>query len=116
MYFDHCRFFRERPGQHELGLEYGLARCHSAVEGGSHPAQNWMPNSPLNVGNHLAGVGLIPASVKVLGHHPELDDEIAGEILGLDLAALFAPEPKQRILVIAHDDPGVRAADKVAAA
>ena len=74
-----------------------------------------MPNSPLNVGNHLARIGLIPASVKVLGHHPELDDEIAGQILRLDLAALFAPEPKQRILIIAHDDPGIRAADEGAA-
>ena len=45
---------------------------------------------------------------------PELDDEIAGQILWLDLAALFPPEPEQGILIIAHDDPGVRAADKVA--
>ena len=74
-----------------------------------------MADLPLNVRNHLAGVGLIPAPIKVLGHHPELDDEIAGQVLRLDLAALFPPEPKQRLLVIAHDDPGVRAADKRAA-
>ena len=71
---------------------------------------------PLNICNPLARVGLIPASVKVLGYDSELDDKVAGEILGLDLAAFFAPQPKQRILVIAHDDPGVGAADKVAAA
>ena len=74
-----------------------------------------MPNPPLNVGNHVTRVGLIPASVKVLGYDSELDDKVAGEIFGLDLAAFFAPQPKQRILVIAHDDPGVGAADKVAA-
>ena len=45
----------------------------------------------------------------------ELDDQVAGEVLGLDLAALFPPEPEQGGLVIAHDDPGVRAADKVPA-
>ena len=71
-----------------------------------------MPNSPLNVGNHLARISLIPASIEVLGHDPELDDEIAGQVLWLDFAALLLPEPKQRILVITHDDPGVRAADE----
>ena len=67
---------------------------------------------PLDVRNHLAGVGLIPAPIKVLGHHPELDDEIAGKILRFDLPALFAPEPDQRLFVITHDDPGVRAPDE----
>src|SRR5262245_20624234 len=47
---------------------------------------------PLNVDNQLARIGLIPAPVKVLRHHPELDEQIAGEILWLDLAPLFAPE------------------------
>ena len=65
-----------------------------------------MPDLALNVCNDLACVGLIPASVKVLGYDPELDDEVAGEILRLDLAALFPPQPKQRILVVPHDDPG----------
>ena len=64
--------------------------------------------------NRLARVGLIPASIEVFGHHPELDDEIAGQILGLDLTPLFAPEPNERILVITHDDPGIRAADESA--
>ena len=45
----------------------------------------------------------------------KLDDEIAGQVLRLDLAALFPPQPHQSRLVIAHDDPGVRAADEVAA-
>ena len=57
----------------------------------------------------------IPAPIEVLGHDPELDDEVAGEVLWLDLAALLPPKPEQGILIIAHDDPGVGAADEVAA-
>ena len=35
----------------------------------------------LDIGNHLPGIGLVPAPVEVLGHHPKLDDEVAGEVL-----------------------------------
>ena len=91
----HRRFFRERPGQHELGLEDGLAAFDAAIERGGHPAQRRMPDLPLDVRDHLARVGLIPAPIKVLRHHSELDDEIAGQVLWLDLAALFPPEPQQ---------------------
>ena len=42
----------------------------------------------------------------------ELDDEIIREVLRLLLAALLAPEPQQGGLVLAHDDPGIRAADE----
>ena len=71
-----------------------------------------MPDLPLDVGNDLTGIGLIPAPVEILRHHAELDDKIGGQILRLGLAALFPPQPEQGILVIAHDDPGVRAAYK----
>ena len=54
----------------------------------------------------------IPAPVEVLGHSPELDDEVAGEVLRLDLAAFLPPEPKQRIFIVTHDDPGVRTANE----
>ena len=54
-------------------------------------------------------------AVEGFGDHTELDDEVAGEVLRLDLAALFPPKAQQGGLVIAHDDPGVRAADEVAA-
>jgi hypothetical protein len=30
--------------------------------------------------------------VKALGHDPELDDEITGEVLGLGFAALLSPK------------------------
>ena len=61
----------------------------------------------LDIGQDLPGIGLVPAPIEVLGDDPELDDEIAGEVLRRDLASLFAPQPQQSRLVIAHDDPGV---------
>ena len=71
-----------------------------------------MPHLLLQVGKDLAGIGLIPAPVQVLGRETELDDEVAGEVLGLDLAPLFPPKPEQGSFVIAHDHPSVRAADE----
>jgi hypothetical protein len=58
-------------------------------------------------GEDLAGVAFEPVAVEGLGDHPELDDEVAGEVLRLDLAPLFPPEAKQRGLVVAHDGSGV---------
>jgi hypothetical protein len=43
----------------------------------------------------------------------KLDDEIAGEVLGRDFAALFPPQPQEGGFIIAHNDPGIRAADEV---
>ena len=63
----------------------------------------------------LAGIALVPVPVEVLGHGAELDDQVAGEVLRLDLAALLPPEPEQGGFIVAHDDPGVRAADEAAA-
>ena len=57
----------------------------------------------------------VPAPIEVLGDDAELDDEVAGEVLRLDLAALLPPQPEQGGFVVAHDDPGVRAADECAA-
>ena len=45
----------------------------------------------------------------------ELDDQIVGEILRLDLAALLPPQPNQHRLVATHDNPGIGATDKRAA-
>jgi hypothetical protein len=38
--------------------------------------------------------------VEGFGDHPELDNEVAGEVLGLDLAALLPPEAEQGSLVV----------------
>ena len=63
----------------------------------------------------MAGIGFVPAPVKVFGDQPELDDEIAGEVLRLDLAAFFPPQAKERVFVVAHDDAGIGATYKRAA-
>ena len=46
---------------------------------------------------------------------PSWTIRLCREVLGLDLAALFPPQAEQGGLVVAHDDPGVRAADEGAA-
>ena len=74
-----------------------------------------MLHPPLDLAEGLAGVAFEPVAIEGLGHDPELDDEVAGQVLGLDLAALLAPKADEGGLIIAHDDPGVRAADEVAA-
>ena len=73
-----------------------------------------MLDPPLDVRDRLTGIELVPAPIEVLGREAKLDDQIAGQVLGLDLAALFPPQPDQCRLVRAHDDPGIGAADKAA--
>ena len=108
-------FLRERPRQHEFGLEDRITALHAAVERRAHPAQHWVADLTLDVDDRLAGIGLIPAPVQVLGRQTELDDEVARKVLRLNFAPLFSPQPDQGCLVVAHDDPGVRAADEIAA-
>ena len=63
----------------------------------------------------LPGIELVPAPVQILGDGPKLDNEVPGQVLRLDLASFLPPQPHQGDLVIAHDDPGVGAADEGAA-
>ena len=58
-----------------------------------------MTHPPLDLGDHLPGIALVPVPIEVLGHASELNDEIAGQVLGLDLAALLPPQPDQGRLV-----------------
>jgi hypothetical protein len=74
-----------------------------------------MEKPPLHIGDDLAGVPLVPEPIELLSDVPELDDEVARQVLRLNFTPLFAPEPEQRGFVVAHDDPGVRAADESAA-
>jgi hypothetical protein len=69
----------------------------------------------LHVGDNLPGLGLVPAPVQILCRQPELDRQIPGQILRLDLTAFLPPKPQQRNLIITHDDPGVGATDDAAA-
>jgi hypothetical protein len=107
-------FFRERPRQHELGLEHRAGAPDHAVQPRRHPTFYWMEHPPLHLGDDLAGIALIPVPVELLGDGAELDNEVSREILGLDFAAFLPPEPEQGVPVVAHDDPGVRAADEAA--
>ena len=50
-----------------------------------------MEDPLLDVGDDLPGIGLVPAPIEVLGGQAQLDDEVAREVLRLDLAALFPP-------------------------
>ncbi len=74
-----------------------------------------MPRVALHIGEDLAGIALIPGPIEGLGDEPQLHHEVAREVLRLDFAALFPPEADQGSLIIAHDDPRVRAADEVTA-
>jgi hypothetical protein len=106
-------FLRERPWQHELGLEHRITALHASIQSRAHPAQHGVADLTLDVDDHLSGIGLIPASVQLLGRNPELHDEITGQVLRFDLAALLAPQPDQGGFLIPHDDAGVRTADEV---
>jgi hypothetical protein len=64
---------------------------------------------------NLAGVLFVPEPVQVLRYGAELDQEVPGQVLRFDLAALFPPKTEEDHLVPAHDGPGVRPADEEAA-
>jgi hypothetical protein len=73
-----------------------------------------MPNALLNIGHGLSGIGFKPASVQLFGCHAELDHQIARKVLRLGLTSFLAPQANQGCFVIAHNNPGIRAANKVA--
>jgi hypothetical protein len=73
-----------------------------------------MKESLLNVRSDLAGISLVPTPIEVLGRAPKLDDEVAGQIRRLDLAPLLPSESKKGVLVLAHNDVGVRSSYEVA--
>jgi len=69
----------------------------------------------LDVRKYLSGIRLVPAPVQILGRYPKLDYEIAREVLWLKFAPLFPPEAEEGGFIIAHDDPGVGAANEIPA-
>jgi hypothetical protein len=54
-----------------------------------------VPNVLLHIEDFLAALHLVPVTVELLGRLPELNQEIAREILGLGLATLFSPQTQQ---------------------
>jgi hypothetical protein len=71
-------FLRERPRQHELGLEHRPGRLDHAVQRRRHPPLDRMDDPTLHLGDDLAGIALVPVPVEVLGDGTELHNEIAG--------------------------------------
>ena len=111
MCFSAAAFLRERPWQHELGLEH-RARS-STIRQASPPSSAYrVLHLALHLGHDLAGVALVPVPVEVFGHGAELDDQVVGEIFGLDLASLFAPKPNQAASSSPMMIAGIGAADK----
>src|SRR5262245_45277237 len=106
---------RERPRQHEFRFEHCAGAFDHAVQRGSHPADHRMAHPALDIFDHLPGRPLVPLSVQGFSREPELDEQIARQVLWLGLAPFFAPEAEQSGLIVAHNDPDVRASNKVAA-
>jgi len=115
MYFSAAASSEKRPREHELGLKHCPGRFNPAVQCGRHPAQHRVPNASLDVGEHLASIGLIPAPVQVLSRNAKLDNEIARQVFRLDFAALLPPKSEEGSLIVAHDGTGIRSAYKIAA-
>jgi hypothetical protein len=94
---------------HELGLKDRFRTLDHAVKRGRHVGDDRMSDVALGRDHPSAGVALVPGPVELLGRAPELHNEVAGQVLGLSLAALLSPELDQGCLIAAHDNPSVRA-------
>ena len=68
----------------------------------------------LNVLDGVPGISFVPFTIEGLSHEAELDDEVGRQVFRADFAALLLPQADQGLLVPAHDDAGVGAADEVA--
>jgi hypothetical protein len=68
----------------------------------------------LDVGDPVARILFLPAAVEVLGGQPELDDQDAREVDRRRFSSFFLPGSMEGLLVLAHDDPGILAADEMA--
>jgi hypothetical protein len=79
------RRLRKRPRQ-QFGLEHGAGLGHNAVEGRPHPADYWVPDPALYVGERVARISLEPAPIKRLCREPELHNQIPAQVLRLELA------------------------------
>src|ERR1700722_6800784 len=108
-------FLGERPGQHELGFEYGVEVIDEPVQGCRQVPMDRVPDPALNVRYGPPSIALVPSPVQRLGGDAQLDDKVVAQILRLGFPALFLPEPDQSSLVWAHNDPRIRAADELPA-
>jgi hypothetical protein len=98
-----------------IGLVDRPGARHDAIEGGRHPPDDRVLDPALDVLDDASGIAFVPLAIELLGHQPELDDQVGRQVLRSDLAALFLPEADQGLFVLAHNDAGVGAAYEVAA-
>lgn len=108
-----CSFLGEGPGQHELGFEDRAGLLDGPIQRRRHPFVHGMTNTLLDVLHRESARALIPGAVQDFRHSPELDNQTVREILRLCFAALFAPKSDQALLIIPHDDAGIRAANEM---
>jgi hypothetical protein len=71
-----------------------------------------MAQPMLDAFDGLPGIAFEPMPVEGFSHQPELDDEVAGQVLRLGLPPFLAPQADEGGFIGAHDDAGVRAADE----
>jgi hypothetical protein len=114
MYFSAAPSSENDHGKHELGLVDRPGPRHDAIEGGRHKPDDRVLDPALDVRDGVAGIAFVPLPIEVLGHQAELDDEVARQVLGPDLAAFLLPQADQGLLVLPHDDAGVGAPDEIA--
>jgi hypothetical protein len=75
-----------------------------------------MPHVALFVLDDLPGIQCVPVAIQFLSRDAELDNEVFGKVLRLLFPSFLAPESPQGIFIGAHDDSGIGAANKKAAA
>ena len=110
-----CGLLGERPGQHELGFEYGPTALHKTVQGRHHPRDCRVLHTALHGRDASAGVAFVPGAVERFCCCAQLHDQIAGQVLGLGFTAFFAPEAHQGHFIAPHNDSSVRTTDERAA-
>src|SRR5215203_5718883 len=96
----------EVPGQHELRFEHGAVVRHDSIQRRAHSI---LGGEALHRADAVPSLALEPAPVQLPGRADELDEEVAREVLRLDLSPLLPPEPKHRVLRLTEDSPCVRA-------
>src|SRR4051794_35170997 len=74
-----------------------------------------MPNAILDVRDGLSCRALVPGAIEDLCYRAELDDKIIREIFWRELSTFLLPKADELVLIVTHDDTGIRAADEVAA-
>jgi hypothetical protein len=112
MYFSAAASSEKVQGSNELGLEHLATGVQHPVKCCGHPFVDRVSEVLLDVSDGAASIAFVPAPIQVLRDDPKLDEQISGQVLRLKLAALFAPKPNERGLIIAHDNAGVRTANK----